>query len=69
VLLYYGITGAAALAIPREQSLFHPWVGVMGLVGCVSLAFFIDLLAVWGGIRNLGLRISLVLCSVQGLRN
>jgi APA family basic amino acid/polyamine antiporter len=53
VLLYYGITGAAALAIPREQSLFQPWVGVMGLVGCVSLAFFIDLQAILGGLGTL----------------
>ena len=42
VLIYYGTTNLAALKMPQEQRLYPKWISWAGLVGCLSLAFFID---------------------------
>jgi basic amino acid/polyamine antiporter, APA family len=46
VLGYYAITNLAALRMPREQRLYPRWIPVVGLAGCLSLAFWVDP-AVW----------------------
>jgi APA family basic amino acid/polyamine antiporter len=43
VLIYYGLTNLAALRLPRDQRLYHPLFAWCGLVGCVSLAFFVEM--------------------------
>lgn len=43
VLIYYGLTNAAALRLPREQRLFPRPFAWGGLLGCVGLAFWVDL--------------------------
>ncbi|MFA9480177.1 APC family permease [Phycisphaerales bacterium AB-hyl4] len=43
VLIYYGLTNAAALRLPREQRLYPRVLAWAGLVGCVGLAFWVDL--------------------------
>lgn len=41
VLLYYGLTNAAALAVPRELRRTPRVVSALGLVGCLALAVFL----------------------------
>jgi APA family basic amino acid/polyamine antiporter len=43
VLLYYAITNAAALKLTTESRLYPRWVSWGGLLGCIGLAFWIDL--------------------------
>lgn len=42
VLVYYAITDFAALFIPDEGRLFPRWVAVVGVISCLSLAFFVE---------------------------
>ena len=42
VLVYYAITNLAALRLPAEQRMFPRWVAAAGLVGCLSLAFWVE---------------------------
>ena len=42
VLVYYAITNLAALRLPAEQLMFPRWVAAAGLVGCLSLAFWVE---------------------------
>ena len=42
VLIYYAITNLAALFMPRELRLYPVFVPILGLFGCVFLAFFIE---------------------------
>lgn len=42
VLLYYAITNLAAIRLPKEQRLYHPVVAWMGLLGCLSLALWVE---------------------------
>ncbi|HEX7010650.1 MAG TPA: APC family permease [Phycisphaeraceae bacterium] len=42
VLIYYGITNAAALRLPPERRLYRPWWAWMGLIGCLFLAFWVE---------------------------
>lgn len=42
VLLYYAITNAAALRLPRERRRFSRVFAVVGLVACVALAFSVE---------------------------
>lgn len=41
VLVYYGITNAAALRLPLESRRYPRWVSWLGLSGCVGLAAFV----------------------------
>jgi APA family basic amino acid/polyamine antiporter len=43
VLIYYAITNLAALALPREQRLYPPWIAAAGLLSCIFLAAWIEL--------------------------
>ncbi|MEM8834203.1 MAG: APC family permease [Planctomycetota bacterium] len=57
VLVYYAITNAAALRLPREQRLYPRWLAWAGLVSCLGLAFFVPV-RVWAiglGIIGVGL--------------
>lgn len=42
VLVYYAITNLAAIRLPFEQRLYHPCVAWTGLIGCLSLAFWVE---------------------------
>jgi APA family basic amino acid/polyamine antiporter len=43
VLLYYSLTNLAALRLEQCDRLYPRWISVLGLVGCLMLAFFVDL--------------------------
>lgn len=42
VLLYYAITNLAAIRLPKQQRLYHPAIPYLGLLGCLSLAFWVE---------------------------
>lgn len=42
VLLYYGVTNLAALRLPDELRLYPRWMAIVGLAGCLFLAFQVD---------------------------
>jgi APA family basic amino acid/polyamine antiporter len=46
VLLYYAIANASALTLAASERRWPRWIPVVGLVGCVTLAFALPLLAV-----------------------
>ncbi|RAN33640.1 hypothetical protein HY11_16225 [Hyphomonas pacifica] len=46
VLIYYAITNAAALRLADADRRYPRWISVAGLLGCLSLAFFVPM-AVW----------------------
>ncbi len=41
VLIYYAITNAAAVRLPRERRLYPRWIAWTGLVACLALVFWI----------------------------
>lgn len=42
VLIYYGITNLAALRLPHDLRLYPRWIPVLGLGGCLVLAFQVE---------------------------
>lgn len=42
VLVYYAITNLAAIRLPGEQRLYPRWIAWVGLLGCLSLAFWVE---------------------------
>jgi len=56
VLTYYAITNLSALALPEESRLYPRWISAVGLLGCLSLAAFVDpaVVAVAGGVLGVG---------------
>ena len=42
VLIYYAITNFCALQIPKPERLYPRWMAWMGLIACLSLAFFVE---------------------------
>lgn len=42
VLIYYAITNLAAIHLPSEQRLYPVWIAWLGLLFCLSLAFFVE---------------------------
>lgn len=52
VLIYYSLTNLAALRLGPDERLYPRWIPAAGLVGCLSLAFWVDT-AVW--LAGLGL--------------
>jgi basic amino acid/polyamine antiporter, APA family len=42
VLIYYAITNYAALKIPPQERLFPKWLGILGLLSCLFLAFWVE---------------------------
>jgi len=42
VLVYYAITNLAAIRLPKDQRLYHPAIAWLGLIGCLSLAFWVE---------------------------
>lgn len=53
VLVYYALTNAAAIRLPRADRLFPHWVAWAGLLGCLSLALLIDLPILLSGVALL----------------
>ncbi len=46
VLIYYAVTNLAALKLPPSERLYPVWVGWIGLVSCLFLAFWVES-AIW----------------------
>jgi APA family basic amino acid/polyamine antiporter len=42
VLIYYAITNLAALKLSPGERLYPKWVGIVGLLSCLFLAFWVD---------------------------
>jgi APA family basic amino acid/polyamine antiporter len=42
VLVYYALTNAAALRLPREQRRYPRWIALVGLASCLFLAFWVE---------------------------
>ncbi|TVR78568.1 MAG: amino acid permease [Chitinophagaceae bacterium] len=42
VLIYYAITNLSALQLPKEKRLYSKWIPVLGLISCLTLAFWIE---------------------------
>lgn len=42
VLIYYAITNFCALRMPKSERLYPRWIALIGLVACLSLAFFVE---------------------------
>lgn len=57
VLLYYAINNMAALMIPREKKLFPAWLPAIGLVICLSLAWWVEWQALVAGLILIGIGI------------
>jgi basic amino acid/polyamine antiporter, APA family len=55
ILLYYSITNIAALFQPASQRLFYNWVPVMGLAGCLAMAFSLPWDVIISGFILLGI--------------
>ncbi len=49
VLLYYAVTNASALRLRVREGRRAPWLPVLGVVGCVVLAFTLPLESIAGG--------------------
>jgi len=41
VLIYYGITNLAALRLPVQDRRYPRWIAILGLLGCLFLAFWV----------------------------
>jgi basic amino acid/polyamine antiporter, APA family len=55
ILLYYGITNAAALRLPPDQRLFPTWVAWLGLLFCAVLALSLQWQVIIAGLAVLAL--------------
>ncbi|MCL7973887.1 MAG: amino acid permease, partial [marine benthic group bacterium] len=53
VLVYYALTNLAALRLPSDARLFSRWISWAGLVGCLSLAFWVESGALIAGVALL----------------
>lgn len=42
VLVYYAITNWCAIQLPASQRLYPRWIAWTGLIGCLTLAFFVE---------------------------
>lgn len=55
VLIYYAITNASAIAMPKEYRIFPRWIPFAGLASCLGLAFWVEM-QVW--LAGLGLGVA-----------
>ena len=42
VLIYYAITNLCAIRLKPEERLYPAWISCLGLLSCLSLAFFVE---------------------------
>jgi basic amino acid/polyamine antiporter, APA family len=42
VLIYYAITNLCAIRLKPEERLYPVWISYLGLLSCLSLAFFVE---------------------------
>jgi basic amino acid/polyamine antiporter, APA family len=42
ILIYYAITNAAAIRLPRERRLYPGWLGWVGMITCLAMAVSLD---------------------------
>ena len=68
VLVYYAVTNMSALALPDRARMFPRWVAVLGLCGCLGLAFFVDRGALLAGVGLLLLSLMTRTAIVMGRR-
>ncbi len=54
ILIYYGITNAAALRLADEQRLYPRWISLAGLAGCLGLALSLQAPTMLAGLALLG---------------
>jgi basic amino acid/polyamine antiporter, APA family len=55
VLIYYALANLAALQLPKADRRYPRWIAIVGLISCVSLAFWIES-SVWqAGLGLIGL--------------
>ncbi len=69
VLVYYAITNLAAIRLPREKRLYHPAISWAGLIGCLSLAFWVETRIWIAGLLVLGAGFLLRLAIQRSRRN
>ena len=53
VLVYYSITNLAALRLPADKRLYPSWIAVLGLLGCLLLAAFVEVRVLLVGVGAL----------------
>ncbi len=58
VLIYYAIANASAFTLGRDEGRPHPVIPLVGLVGCVVLAFAMPLSSVLSGLAVLGIGVA-----------
>jgi APA family basic amino acid/polyamine antiporter len=54
VLIYYALTNLSALRMPAEAAMFPRWIPLVGLAGCLSLAFWVEPRVLLVGVALLG---------------
>jgi len=42
VLVYYALTNLCAIRLKPEERLYPVWISYIGLIACLSLAFFVE---------------------------
>ena len=42
VLVYYAVTNLCAIRLSEEERLYPVWISYLGLLACLSLAFFVE---------------------------
>jgi len=60
ILTYYAITNAACLSLPATRRRSPPWIAIVGLAGCITLAVMLPLVSVAVGCAVL--RTGLAVC-------
>src|SRR5690606_14938656 len=55
VLVYYAITNLAALRLSAEDRLYARWIPAVGLLGCLGLAFWVEVRVRVTGLILLGI--------------
>ena len=55
VLIYYSITNLSAFLLTKEQRLYPRWIPAAGLIGCLTLAFWIQTEIMLLGLGMIGL--------------
>ena len=54
VLIYYGITNLSALKLSKKEMFFPKWISLIGLIFCLTLAFYIEKEIIYRGLIILG---------------
>ena len=55
VLIYYAITNLCAIRLQPDERLYPAWISYLGLLSCLSLAFFLEWHVMLSGLGLIGL--------------